>query len=95
MATPDLLNTVHELSQAKARYCLAIDTKDWEALAGLMAPDIVMDVGDGNAGIPVLTGRDNVVGAIRTWLTGATTAHQVHTPLVDLDGDEARVVWAM
>ena len=28
MARPDLLGTVHDLTQAEARYCLAVDTKD-------------------------------------------------------------------
>ncbi|WP_040701568.1 nuclear transport factor 2 family protein [Nocardia vinacea] len=95
MATPDILITVHELTQAKARYCLAVDTQDWAALTDLMTPDVELDVSHSNTGVPVITGRDNAVAMIRTALTGARTAHQVHTPLIDADGDEARVVWAM
>ncbi|WP_330252833.1 nuclear transport factor 2 family protein [Nocardia sp. NBC_00565] len=95
MATQDILTTVHELTQAKARYCLAVDTKDWEALTDLMTPDIELDVSDSNADVPVITGRDNAVAMIRTALTGAGTAHHVHTPLIDADGDEAFVIWAM
>lgn len=95
MATPDILITVHELTQAKARYCLAVDTQDWAALTDLMIPDVELDVSHSNTGVPVITGRDNAVSMIRTALTGARTAHQVHTPLIDADGDEVRVVWAM
>lgn len=94
MARPDLLGTVHDLTQAKARYCLAVDTKDWVALTDLMTPDIELDVSDGNTGVPVITGRDNAVAMIRTALTGARTAHHIHTPLIDAEGDAAHVIWA-
>ncbi|MEV5834523.1 hypothetical protein [Nocardia sp. NPDC052112] len=53
------LDTVHELTQAEARYCLAIDTKDWAARTDRMSPDIEPDVSDGNTGVPVVTRRDN------------------------------------
>ncbi|WP_433709161.1 nuclear transport factor 2 family protein [Nocardia sp. CA-084685] len=95
MPTPDILITVHQLTQAKARYCLAVDTQDWAALADLMTPDIELDVSHSKTGVPVITGPDNAVAMIRSALTGARTAHQVHTPLIDADGDEARVIWAM
>ncbi|MCC3331497.1 nuclear transport factor 2 family protein [Nocardia abscessus] len=95
MTTPQILDAVHELSQAKARYCLAVDAKDWDAFSELMTADIRLDVSDGNAGVPVIVGRDSAVAMIRASLTGAKTCHQVHTPLIDVDGDVARVVWAM
>ena len=28
-------------------------------------------------------------------MTGAKTVHQVHTPEIDLNNDEARVIWAV
>lgn len=95
MTTPDILGTTHELSQAKARYCLALDTKDWKALADLMDPDIELDVRADDTGVPVIRGRDNAIELIRTSLTGTRTAHQVHTPLIDANGHEALVIWAM
>ncbi|MFI6362250.1 nuclear transport factor 2 family protein [Nocardia sp. NPDC050630] len=95
MPTPDILITVHQLTQVKARYCLAVDTQDWAALTDLMTLDIELDVSHSITGVPVITGRDNAVAMIRSALTGARTAHQVHTPLIDADGDEARVIWAM
>ncbi|WP_330252827.1 nuclear transport factor 2 family protein [Nocardia sp. NBC_00565] len=66
MTTPDLLGTAHELSQAKARYCLALDTKDWKALADLMDPDIELDVRADDTGVPVIRERDNAIELIRT-----------------------------
>jgi SnoaL-like domain len=43
----------------------------------------------------VITGRDAAVEMIRGSLTNARTAHQMHTPLIELNGDEAQVIWAM
>jgi hypothetical protein len=45
-------------------------------------------------GVPVVTGRDAAVDLIRSSLTNAKSAHQVHTPLIELNADGADVVWA-
>lgn len=84
-----------ELTQAKARYCYTLDTRDWAGFAELMTEDIELDVSDGNTGVPVLTGRDAAVDMIRSSLTNAKSAHQVHTPLIEVNGEEATVIWAM
>ena len=85
----------YALSQAKARYCYTLDSRDWDGFGDLMTEDIELDVSDGNTGVPVIVGRDNAVEMIRSSLTNARSAHQVHTPLMEIDGDEARVIWAM
>lgn len=95
MTTLGILADIHELTQAKARYCLAVDSKDWAALAELMVPNVEFDVTDGGSGVPVIKGRDEAIELIRISLTGAVTAHQVHTPLIDFDGDVGLVIWAM
>ena len=89
------VDACHALSQAKARYCYTLDSRDWAGFGDLMTEDIELDVSDGNTGVPVIVGRDNAVEMIRSSLTNARSAHQVHTPLIDIDGDEARVIWAM
>jgi ketosteroid isomerase-like protein len=83
-----------ELTQAKARYCYTLDTRDWAGFGALMTDDIELDVSDGT-GVPVITGREAAVDMIRSSLTNATSAHQVHTPLIEVDGDVAQVIWAM
>jgi hypothetical protein len=83
-----------ELTQAKARYCYTLDTRDWAGFGDLMTEDIELDVSEGT-GVPVVHGRDAAVDMIRSSLTNARSAHQVHTPLIEVDGDEARVIWAM
>ncbi len=77
----------------KARYCRHLDTKDWSAFAGLFAEDVVIDTTA--AGGPRMEGRETAVSRIRASLDAATTVHQVHSPEIEIDGNEARAVWAM
>jgi SnoaL-like domain len=94
MVQQTLVEACSELARAKARYCFTLDTRDWAGFGDLMTDDVVLDVSDGT-GVPVITGRDAAVEMIRSSLTNAKSAHQVHTPLIDLNGDEAEVIWAM
>jgi hypothetical protein len=84
----------YQLTQAKARYCYTLDTRDWAGFGALMTDDDEPHVSEGT-GVPVITGRDGAVEMIRSSLTNAKSAHQVHTPLIELNGDEAQVIWAM
>lgn len=95
MSDSDIPRAFYELTQAKARYCYTLDSRDWAGFAGLMTDGVELDVSDGNTGVAVITGRDAAVEMIRGSLTDARTAHQVHTPLIELNGDEAQVIWAM
>lgn len=95
MTDKETIDAFYELTQAKARYCYTLDTRDWAGFADLLSEDIELDVTDGHTGGPVITGRDNAVEMIRSSLTNARTAHQVHTPLMHVSGDEAEVIWAM
>ncbi|HUO38319.1 MAG TPA: nuclear transport factor 2 family protein [Mycobacterium sp.] len=95
MTSQETIEAFYELTQAKARYCYTLDSRDWAGFADLMSEDIEVDVTDGNTAVPVITGRDNAVEMIRSSLTSARTAHQVHTPLMRASADEAQVIWAM
>ena len=46
-------------------------------------------------GPPPIHGRDAAVRMIRGAVERASTAHQVHSPQIELHGDTADVVWAM
>ena len=81
------------IANLKARYCRHLDTKDWAAYASLFTEDVVIDT-TGSGG-PRMEGRDAAVASIRASLDAATTVHQVHAPEIEIDGDEARAVWAM
>jgi hypothetical protein len=95
MTNQESITTFVELCQAKARYCRTLDSKDWAGFADLMTDDFEMDVSDGNPGIAPITGRDNAVDYVRSSLANTRTAHHVHMPEIDVNGDEAHVIWAM
>jgi hypothetical protein len=85
----------YELTQAKAKYCRTLDTRDWNALAALMAADVEFGMSDGDSEPNMTVGRDETLALLQSLVAGARTAHQVHSPEIDLNGDEARVIWAV
>jgi len=90
----DAINAKLALSEAKARYCRMLDTKDWEKFAALLTEDFVLDVSEGTQ-VPVITGREAAVKQIKSSIQTAKTAHQVHAPEIQLNAEEAHVIWAM
>jgi hypothetical protein len=82
------------LSDAKARYCRLLDTKDWAGFADLMTADIALDL-SGTSNLGVINGRDAALKQIRASIETAHTVHHVHDPEITLNGDEAHVIWAM
>lgn len=82
------------LCEAKARYCRTLDTKDWAGFADLFVDDYVLDVSEGT-GVPIIHGRDAALKQIQSSILTAKTAHQVHSPEMRINGDEAHVIWAM
>ncbi|GAY15358.1 nuclear transport factor 2 family protein [Mycobacterium sp. shizuoka-1] len=85
----------YELTQAKATYCRTLDTKDWNGLAALMVDDVEFGMSDGESEPDMTVGRNEVLALLKSLVAGAKTAHQVHTPEIDLAGDEAQVIWAV
>lgn len=82
------------LCEAKARYCRTLDTKDWQGFAELMMEDLELDM-SAASDLDVIHGRDAAIAMIRSFIETAATAHQVHSPEITVNGDEARVIWAM
>jgi hypothetical protein len=81
------------LCRLKASYCRHIDEKAWMDLADLLTHDFVMDAA--GPGHPPVVGRDAAIDRIRMSIETARTAHQVHMPEIDVDGDSAHGIWAM
>ena len=81
------------VANLKARYCRYLDTKDWAGFASLFTEDVVIDTTA--SGGPRMQGRETAIASIRASLDAATTTHHVHSPEIQIVGDEARVVWAM
>jgi hypothetical protein len=95
MTATEKLLAFEEIRAVKARYCRFLDTKDWEGLAGLFTPDAVLDVRE-DTGLEPFIGRDLLIGQIRRAVVHAKSAHQVHTPEIELlRPDEATIIWAM
>lgn len=90
----EAINAWIALCEAKARYCRTLDTKDWTGYAALLTEDFVLDVSEGSQ-VPVITGRDAALKQIQSSILTAKTVHQVHSPEIQLNGDEAHVIWAL
>ena len=95
MADVTMIEAFVGISQVNAQFCRALDGKDWAAFAALLTEDFVLDVSEDNENIATIDGRDEAVAAVRGELDGATIAHHIHVPEIDLRGDEAYVVCAM
>lgn len=89
----EFLEAYAAISQVKARYCRTLDTKDWQGYAEVFTEDVELDTRP--AGGSLTHGREALVRIVRSAVETATTAHQVHSPEITLDGDTAHVIWAM
>ena len=81
------------ICNVKADYCRLLDLKDWEGWKQLFTEDVEIDT-TGSGG-EITRDRDSFVASVSQSLARAKTAHQVHSPLIEIDGDEAHVIWAM
>lgn len=93
MSDTAFLDAYVALSTQMARYCRTLDAKDWDGYAALFMEDVEFDMRP--AGGDLFHNRADAMTMVRDSLTGAITAHQVHTPDIELNGDSAEVVWAM
>jgi SnoaL-like domain len=84
---------IEEIKQLKARYFRHMDWKEWDDWGQVFAVDARLEVPEADM---VVDGRDNIVAAVSTALTGAITCHHGHMPEIEVTGaDRARGTWAM
>ena len=81
------------ICEVKARYCRFLDTKEWESWGDLFTDDIELDTRP--SGGTLTNGRDEMLRVVRAAIGDAKTAHQVHSPEMQINGDSAQVTWAM
>ncbi len=93
MADLAFLEAYVGISDTKGRYCRCLDSKDWDGYGDCFTDDVVLDTRP--AGGAITLGREELLRIVRRSVETAKTAHQVHSPLITLDGDTAHVVWAM
>jgi len=111
MSPLDRLLAIEAIKQLKARYFRFVDTKDWDGIASLFAPDAqftrsgafnVLDPWRGSYRPPlpaepdVKAGRAEIVEMIRAAVEHVRTVHHGHMPEIEiLDDASARGIWAM
>lgn len=97
------LVAIEAISQLKARYFRAIDTKDWGLLRTCFADDVTIDFTAGEAtelretiGLVPVTGADESVAWIEKVCDRAVTTHHGHMPEIDVTtADTATGIWPM
>ena len=102
---------VEEIRRLKARYYRCMDTKDWEGLAEVFAPDAVFDLREVGSmrhpltgvWLPPYTGESDVhrghaavLSMIRNAVSHLVTVHHGHMGEIEITGEtSARAIWAM
>ncbi|MCU1368482.1 MAG: hypothetical protein JWN39_4121 [Ilumatobacteraceae bacterium] len=75
------------------RYATGVDTRDWAMYRSVFADEVEFDFssfGPGQA--PATMAADRWVAGVKPMFEGlAATQHMMSNPLVDLDGDRARI----
>ena len=105
------LIAIEDIRQLKARYFRCMDTKDWEGLAQVFAPDAVFDLREvGSTRHPVTgawtppfgddaevyRGHAAVLGMIRDAVAHRVTVHHGHMGEIEITSENtARAIWAM
>lgn len=85
---------VRAIEELKARYCRALDTKDWPAFRELFTDDFVSDTSE--AGGRVIEGADAFLAFLQSTLANVVTVHHVQQPEIRVASPtEAEGVWAM
>lgn len=75
------------------RYAIGVDTRDWEMYRSLFADEIDVDFSSfGPEHQPVTMAADDWVAGLKPLFGGlAATQHMMSNPLVEPDGDRARI----
>jgi SnoaL-like domain len=88
-------NANDELSAIDALYRFAqgLDNDDATMLSSAFAEDAIADFSPAAAKLgipfPLLSGRDNIVGALSGFVAPLTTSHSIANPRVAINGDSA------
>jgi hypothetical protein len=102
MNVVDQHHAIQQIGDLKARYFRCMDTKDWDGMRAVFAPDAVLDMSaeavrrgaqpeDG-----ITRGGDLIVERMQRSLANVSTVHHGHMPEIRLVSDmEATGIWAM
>lgn len=94
MTEIERLVAIEDIKLLRARYCRAIDTKDWTLLRSLIADDIRLD-------LPSLRDRGGVRGTdefmdlVQGWFAQSPSLHANHLPEIVIESvTRASGIWA-
>jgi hypothetical protein len=88
------VDDLEAIRQLKARYFRTMDTKDWDGMRLVFAPDVTIDTTED--GSPLIRGRDEFIAVLAPQHDGVTTVHHGHMPENTLSSDpKATGTWAM
>ena len=89
-----MTDDIESIRQLKARYFRLMDTKDWDGLARVFAPDVRIDMI--NEGGHVTNSVEEYLPFLVSQIGPAITVHHGHMPEITLlSDDEATGIWAM
>ena len=91
------LEDIEAIKQLKHRYLRAMDTKQWDEMAGTLAENVVANYSDGELNF---TGRDKVMEFLRDSALAKPGeligVHHCQQPEIEITGpDSARGTWAL
>jgi len=107
MTETETLAAIEAIKVLKARYFRGIDTKDWELMRQVLAPDVVCDYRGATqdpatgynpaaATEKIIEGAEPAIEMMRTGLARVTSVHHGMMPEIEVTGaDSARGVWPM
>ena len=86
---------IEQIKQLKARYFRLLDTKDWNAFAGLFTDDCVHYLPQESPKSEAVSNEEYFAN-LKTLLGNGVTTHHGHMPEITLLSDsEAEGIWAM
>ena len=89
-----MADDIESIKQLKARYFRLMDTKDWDGLSQVFAPDVRIDMI--NEGGHVTNSVDEYLPFLVSQIGPAITVHHGHMPEITLlSEDKATGIWAM
>jgi SnoaL-like domain len=101
MTDVEILLAIEDIKKLKARYFRYVDTKQWDELLEIFAPDVEFDAGDNGGsrlgtGDPVMRGAAQLTDFIRKVVSSPVAIHHGHTPEIDiLTPTTAKGIWAL
>ena len=88
------MDDIEAIRQLKARYFRLMDTKDWDGMRHVFAPDVHIDMEAEGGGVH--DGVDTFMAMLVPTLAEITTVHHGHMPEIHLtSATTATGIWAM